>query len=388
MPLPCQSPRWSFPAVCLATSLILLSPRPGRAETTTAYKYQDYHESGGRISVRAHYGLIEQTFGTEARLKITGVIDTITGATPTGEPANPATGQVPLVVINDRRKAWTADFSRQFGATNVAIGAANSRESDYVSTGFSLNTLTDFNAKNTTLLVGLATTDDDVKVFYQPARESKRTFDAIIGVTQLLDQNTSLVLNATFGTASGYLSDPYKIVRKNTELLPGIFLPLTFGENRPDQRDKWIAYAAINHTVEKLKGAVETSYRLYHDTFGITSHTLAATWLQRLGDQVILAPSLRYYQQSAADFYRVSLDGTTINPGSRPNPAGPFFSADYRLSRFNSWTYGLKLVWTPKPSFQADVAWESYRMEGRDGITSKSAYPTAGIFTVGFRVAW
>ena len=64
--------------VALAASLLLVSPRPARAETTTAYKYQDYQEAGGRISVRAHYGLVEQTFGTEARLKITGVIDTET----------------------------------------------------------------------------------------------------------------------------------------------------------------------------------------------------------------------------------------------------------------------------------------------------------------------
>lgn len=376
------------PALLLAVLLQLLAPRSGRAETVVAYKYQDYQESDGRIQVRAHYGLVEQTIGLEAKVKITGVIDTIAGATPTGEPADPATGRVPLTVMDERREAWTADFSRQFGRVNIALGAANSRESDYVSTGLALNTLTDFNAKNTTLLVGLAATDDDVTVFHQTEREDKRTFDLIVGVTQLLDENTSLVLNATYGSASGYLSDPYKLIRKNTELLPGLFLPLTFAENRPDEREKWIGFASINHAAASLKGAAEASYRLYHDSYGITSHTLAATWFQRLGDQVILAPSVRYYRQTAADFYRVSLDGTTITPGNRPNPAGPFFSADYRLAAFDSWTWGLKLVWTPKPAFQADIAWESYRMEGRDRVTSASAFPDAGIVTVGFRLTW
>ena len=376
------------PALLLAILLQLLAPRSGRAETVTAYKYQDYQESGGRIKVQAHYGLIEQTLGVEAKLKITAVQDTISGATPTGEPADPVTGLVPLSQMHDRRKAWTADFSRQFGNVNVSVGAANSRESDYVSTGFSLNTLTDLNNKNTTLLAGISGTNDDVKVFYQPARASKRTLDLIVGVTQLLDENTSLVLNASYGSASGYLSDPYKLIRKNTELLPGLFLPLTFAENRPDSREKWIGYASINHSAAQLKGAVEASYRLYHDTFGVTSHTLAAAWLQRLGDEVILSPSVRYYTQDAADFYRVSLDGTAITPGTKPNPAGPFYSADYRLAALDSWTWGVKLVWTPKPAFQADIAWESYRMTGRDSLTSASAFPKAGIFTFGLRYTW
>ena len=376
------------PALLLAVLLQLLAPRSGRAETVTSYKYQDYQESGGRIKVQAHYGLIEQTLGVEARIKITAVQDTISGATPTGEPADPVTGLVPLSEMHDRRKAWTADYSRQFGSVNVSVGAANSRESDYVSTGFSLNTLTDLNNKNTTLLAGISGTSDDVKVFYQTGRVSKHTLDLIVGVTQLIDENTSVVLNASYGSASGYLADPYKLIEKNTELLPGLFLPLTFAENRPDSREKWIGYASINHSAAALKGAVEASYRLYHDTFGLTSHTLAATWLQRLGDAIILSPSVRYYTQSKADFYRVSLDGTNITPGTTPNPAGPFYSADYRLAALDSWTWGLKLAWTPKPAFQADVAWESYRMTGRDSVTSASAFPKAGILTLGFRYTW
>ena len=59
-----------------------------------------------------------------------------------------------------------------------------------------------------------------------------------------------------------------------------------------------------------------------------------------------------------------------------------------RLAEFDSWTYGLKLVWTPKPAFQADVAWERYEMSGRDGITAASAFPDASIVTVGFRLSW
>jgi Protein of unknown function (DUF3570) len=388
MTTPRLFPAPSIASLCLTAALYLLAPRNTQAETVTAYKYQDYQEGGGRIKVQAQYAMIEQTLGTDARLKFTGVLDAISGATPTGQPASTPGGAVPLTQIDDERKAWTLDFSKQFGRFNVSLGAANSRESDYVSTGFSLNTLTDFNQKNTTLLVGLAGTSDDVSVFYQADRASKRTFDMIVGITQLLDAKSTAQFNFSYGRATGYLSDPYKIIQKQTELLPGLFLPLTFGENRPDERDKWIAFAGYNHKSDRLHGAVEAGYRLYHDSFGTTSHTLSLAWFQEIGSQVILSPSFRYYTQSAADFYHVTLDNTTIVPGQEPNPAGPFFSSDYRLTKLRTLTYGLKLIWTPRENLKFDAAWERYEMQGRDGITSPSAFPQATIFTAGAHFSW
>ncbi|HEY0947030.1 MAG TPA: DUF3570 domain-containing protein [Opitutaceae bacterium] len=382
------SPPLSAPTLVLAGCLLLLPPRSGRAETVVAYKYQDYAEKGGRIAVEAQYGMVEQSLGTDAKLKLTGVVDAIAGATPTGQPAETPDGEVPLAQLDDRRKAWTADLSRQFGRTHITLGAANSRESDYVSTGLSLNTLTDFRDKNTTLLAGIAGTRDDVSVFYQSERADKRTFDAIVGLSQLFGPKTSLSLNLAFGRSSGYLSDPYKIIQKTVEIAPGLSLPLTFAENRPDEREKWIGTATLNRTSERFRGSLEAGYRLYHDTFGTTSHTLSASWFQRLGARLIVAPSLRYYQQTAADFYHLTLDGTEIEPDNRPRPDGPFYSADYRLAKLRTWTYGVKLVWTPRNGIQLDAAYERYEMTGRDGITFASAFPKADILTAGVRVTW
>jgi hypothetical protein len=71
-----------------------------------------------------------------------------------------------------------------------------------------------------------------------------------------------------------------------------------------------------------------------------------------------------------------------------PNPAGPFFSADYRLTKLDTLTYGLKLIWTLAKSCQFDIAWERYEMKGRDGVTSASAFPRANIITAGWRLNW
>jgi hypothetical protein len=242
--------------------------------------------------------------------------------------------------------------------------------------------------KNTTLLTGVAGTDDDVKVFFQPNRVKKRSNDVIVGVTQLLDPRTSVTLNATWGRTTGYISDPYKLVEKNVELLPGIFLSQTFGENRPGERDKWIALASLNRAFPTLRGALDSSYRYYRDTFGTSAHTVETAWFQRLGEKFILRPGFRLYQQSAADFYYYNLDRTSILPGRRPNPAGPFYSSDYRLSAFRSYNTGLKLIFNATDALQFDAALERYDMRGRDGVTPASAYVRATILTLGARFAW
>ena len=374
-------------AILLMATLGLNLPRSqARAEDSVAYKYETYREANGRIEVRTQSGSAEQDFGADTQLKLTGTIDAIAGATPTGEPAPPGSAQVATTQMHDRRKAWSGDLAHQFPRLNVDVGLANSRESDYVSTGGSVNTLTDFNQKNTALLLGLAGTNDDVKVFYQGIYVKKRTDEAIVGVKQLLSPLTFVSFNLTYGRATGYLGDPYRVIQKFVEVVPGLFVPRVYPENRPDRREHGIGFVRLNHTVAPLQGALEVSYRFFHDSFGSTSHTLGATWLQKIGAQFVLSPSLRYYQQSAADFYRVTLDGTSFVPS--PNPAGPFYSADYRLAKLRTWDYGVKAVWKCSDRLQLDAAVEHYAMHGRDGFTLASAFPRARTVTLGATVRW
>ncbi len=71
-------------ALVLSGLLAWLAPRAARAEESVRYKYQDYQEMGGRISVRVHGAAVEKDFGTATRLKVEGVVDAIAGATPNG----------------------------------------------------------------------------------------------------------------------------------------------------------------------------------------------------------------------------------------------------------------------------------------------------------------
>ncbi len=376
-------------ALVLSALLAWLTPRTARAENSLRYKYQDYQEMGGRIGVKVQGAAVEQDFGTATHLKVEGVMDAIAGATPSGQPAPAGSDQVPLSILHERRKAWDAALSHQFSGLNLSIGAANSRESDYVSTGWSLNTLVDFNQKNTTLLVGFAGTDDDIKVFYQTARAKKRSHDLIVGVTQLLDPRTSVTLNFTWGHQRGYLADPYKLVQKSTEIIPGVSLPLTFAENRPDERDKWIGFAGINRTFPEVHGSIDLSYRLYHDTYNTTAHTIDAAWFQHCGERLIFRPGVRFYNQNAAEFYHYDMDRTTIAPAfGPPRPNGPFYSSDYRLSAMQTFAYGLKVIFNVTDAWQFDAALEKYDMRGTDHVTPQSAYCRASIITLGGRFSW
>lgn len=381
-----------FPTVrasLAATLLVWLSPRAVRAEEAIRYKFQDYQETGGRIAVKVHGAAVEKDFGPDTHLKVEGVVDAIAGATPNGQPAPAGSDQVPLSHLHERRKAWNATLSRQFPRVNVALGLGNSRESDYVSTGWSINTITDFNQKNTLLLLGLAGTSDDLRVFYQTDRATKRTHDVIVGLTQLLNPQTSVAFNLTWGRQRGYLADPYKLVQKDTEIIPGLSLPLTFPENRPAEREKWIGFAGVNRSFPAVHGALDLSYRLYHDSYDTTAHTLDLAWFQNVGERVILRPGLRFHDQTAADFFYYRLDGTTVVPTSGPpRTNGPFYSSDYRLSALRTYTYGLKLIWNATEALQFDAAYERYDMRGKDHVTPQSAYCRANILTVGARFAW
>lgn len=185
------------------------------------------------------------------------------------------------------------------------------------------------------------------------------------------------------------MSDPYKLVQKSIEVGPGVFLPFTFSENRPNERTKWTILASLNRDFPTVHGAAEATYRYSNDSFGTNAHTIDLNWLQHLGEQFVLKPEFRFYNQSRADFYHYNLDTTSIVPtGGAPHPEGPFYSSDYRLSALRTYLFGLKAVWTPSTRWQMDAAVEKYDMYGTDHVTAKSAYPRATVLTVGAKLSW
>jgi hypothetical protein len=240
------------------------------------------------------------------------------------------------------------------------------------------------------LLAGIAGHEDSVETFYDPQHSyvGKHAFSAIMGVTQLLDPLTRVTFNMTWARETGYLSDQYKVVEQSVEIIPGVFFPLVFAENRPSEHNSGVAYLAVNRAFPRLDGSLEGSYRLYGDTYGIVANTVEVRWLQKIGRHFTVSPELRLYEQGAARFYYYDLNSTGIVPTYTPNPSGPAYSSDYRLSSMYTSTYGIRAAWNPSDRLQLDLAYDRYAMRGRDGMTPQSAYPRANIITIGAKISW
>lgn len=354
------------------------------ADDDISYKFQSYQEDDDRIKVLAHYGRVQKELGDSTRIAVQGVVDTITGATPSGEPAPVGSDQVPLSTVHKEiRRGVLVELSHTFARHELSGQFSYSGESDYISRGFALTDLVNFNQKNTVLQLGYARADDEVHPVFFTDSLPKTSDDFIVGVTQILSPRTTLSVNVGLGLTRGYISDPYKIIEKDTELFPGLFLPLTFPENRPDDRKKVTLFASLSHYVDSMRGSVEMSFRYFDDDWGIASETFQFAWFQKLGDRFVLSPSLRIYNQSAADFYLLSLNGTSIVPTDIATGMAPYYSADYRLSEFRAITAGLKLVARLGEHLSVDVAFERYEMRGRDGITPQSAFASANVVNIG-----
>jgi hypothetical protein len=285
--------------------------------------------------------------------------------------------RVPLTQMHDFRTAFSLGFPITFQRHELTPSIAYSAESDYVSRGVALNDSYYFNNKNTTLNVGWSGNFDIVRD-ENLIWEHKTTHDFLVGTTQLLTPKSYVTANFTFGTESGYLSDPYRGVMFLSNFLQtnpddASLTP----EKRPRHRTREIIYLSYNRFFDPLNGGAEVSYRFFHDTWHVNAHTLDLRWHQKIGKRLVLSPMFRYYYQTAASFYYV------LVPDFNNQPAA--FSSDYRLSEFNSFSAGLQATYRIHKHLSLDAGYMRYVMRGLDGVTSQSAYPAANIFTIGLR---
>jgi uncharacterized protein DUF3570 len=345
-----------------------------------------YGESDGRVkdlSLSAH---ATRDYGDDRKLGLDLSVDSLTGASPNGAIATdgvqtftspsggkaystPA-GEVPLdVSFLDTRFALSGNWSQPLARLyTVNAGLGFSSEYDYQHIGANFGLTRDFNQRNTTLSAALAYAQDTIKpvgglplplaqmtdvVDEEDEEESpasgggrsdtKNVLDVLIGFTQVLGRHTLLRVNLSYSDSSGYLTDPYKILSVvdpvTGELIgrtppPGASGPtgVYIYESRPDSRRKEGLYAEMRHD---FGGKVlQLGYRYSTDDWEVDSHTIETRLRWPFGGSSYFEPHLRYYQQTAASFYRYSV------PNESPLPE--FASADARLSDMDAITVGLK----------------------------------------------
>lgn len=337
-----------------------------------------------------------KTFDDDSVLSFKLVVDSLTGASPNGaSPSNQvqtftrpsgngsyqvAPGEMPLDdTFHDTRVSVSASYEHGIGRVNKLIWGGNvSKEFDFFSTGASVTYLHDFNNRNTTLNIGLSGEYDVITPVggvatplaqmqaageAQPKGESsddRFLGELLLGVTQVVNRETIMLLNYGYGQSSGYHNDPYKVTSVvddvTGEMVQGDSLSGTYlYDSRPDKRNKHSFYGKVKRAFGRDSGDI--SYRYMFDDWGIDSHTFNVTYRKNF-DGWYLEPQLRYYMQSSADFYRHSITESEV--GS----IGSFLSSDYRLAEMWATTLGLKIGFKAPNGNKNSVRLAYYHQDG------------------------
>jgi len=354
----------------------------------------NYSEGDGRVSAIEPVIELSRRFhgGQEASLKFT--LDALTGATPSGasttnvpqtftrpsghESYTVQAGEVPLDdTFHDTRVAVNGSWKQPLGRlTNLTLGANVSKEFDFTSIGGSAQLARDLKQKNTTVMIGLSTELDQVDQVggvpvpfaamapdgQTPARQGsvkdKSVQDLILGLTQIMNRRMLMQFNYSMSKASGYLNDPYKILSR-VDPVTGSTVDNVY-ENRPDSRLKHALFWLTRYNFDR--DVISGSYRYFTDDWGVKSHTVDLNYNWKYSEQHYLEPRFRFYHQTAADFYHVNL------LSGEPTPA--FATADYRLTEFNGFTYGLKWGWLLKNDSEIILRLEYYTQIGNSSPDS------------------
>ena len=357
-----------------------------------------YGEDGDRVQDLSFKSLTTRRFTDDRSLTLGLTVDTLTGATPNGtirqdvpqtytRPSGndgytvPA-GELPLDdTFKDTRVAISANWQQPAGEKGLLnLGFSASKEYDYLHTGVNARYAHDFNQRNTTISAGFAFSADSIEpvggapIAFSPMLEigntsnrlgdqDKDVVDFVFGVSQVINPNLVLQANYSYSNSQGYLNNPYKLLSL-VDPVSGDTLdrpPVAGGpsheyrfEGRPDERTQ---HGLFTQAKLNLGGKVlDASYRYMTDDWEIDSHTLDLRYRWPIGASSYLEPHLRYYTQTAAEFYRLSLDS------SQPLPA--FASSDYRLGEFDAVTAGVKFGWKTRNDNDMSIRVEWYTQTG------------------------
>ncbi|PKM11790.1 MAG: hypothetical protein CVV13_07835 [Gammaproteobacteria bacterium HGW-Gammaproteobacteria-3] len=230
------------------------------------------------------------------------------------------------------------DFKLSYEWDNAAldVGGGLSIENDYESSYGSVGGRFDFNQKLTTVKWSTSFTDSDIsaildhdilpyltrtafadQIEFRGGSEilhgNKQDWAGQFGISQVLNKTAVLDANISYTHSSGFLENPYKAVtvifvdpdqlaNPGNQVINGDVRALL--EQRPGTRNQWNFSTKYVQYIEPFDAALHFNYQFSHDDWGINAHVFDADWAQPLGHGWTVTPRIRYYSQSAANFYR------------------------------------------------------------------------------------
>lgn len=196
-----------------------------------------------------------------------------------------------------------------------------------------------------------------------------------LNLTQVVTPSSLFKAGVSYTHSAGYLENPYKYVSAfslqpadNCDFPAPSFAycgsATTYLEQRPGNRNQVNLGTGWVQQIPWFDAALHLDYNFFHDDWGINAHTFSGDWVQPLGSGWSVTPRIRYYSQSAADFYAPYL---TIAPTERL-PSN--FSSDQRLSAFGALSGGLTLSKQLAKGLRLDAGFEYYSHKGSLNIGS------------------
>ncbi len=339
-----------------------------------------YHEDG-RIHAIEPIVDVAKVFANGQSISANFVYDALAGASPNGalpsripqtfgSPSSKgaqtayvtAPGQLPVDPnYHDDRIAVGANWTIPLARTDqLSVGAKLSDEHDFFSISANASIAHDFNDKNTTVSVGINNEYDrlhpiggapipgadiafgggpgtgiGIQVGGKTSLETKNGVGLLLGVTQVMNRYWLSEFNVSVDRFHGYLNDPYKI----TSVIDGGGGTTEYiYESRPRERTRRSAYWE-NRVTWNPQVSTALSLRYMSDDWGVRSETAQLHLRRQLSNRErYIEPTIRWYNQSAADFYTPFILDTTVLP--------TYQASDSRLAAFHALTYGLKFAQT------------------------------------------
>ncbi|VAW61764.1 FIG01057804: hypothetical protein [hydrothermal vent metagenome] len=349
--------------------------------------------------------------------------DVITGATPNGATASdvPQTftqssgigsytvgaNELPADGTHmDTRMAFSLGYTSALNENlNINYNSHLSMEFDYFSLGGGAEFSQDFYQHTSTLVGGFDFEYNRVHpvggipiefAFMQPpgtlqpkgvGSVTRRQSGVHIGFNQILNKNSLMQFKYAWANATGYLTDPYKIlsvIDNQNQARLGSTLGFVY-EGRPDQREIQNVYFAYK---VNLQGNVfDFSYRYYWDEWDINSNTFDFKYRYEFANRIYLQPHFRFYGQTAASFYQHSLKVSEGTPD--------YASADFRLAEFDAYTIGFRYGKTYAEGREHSIGLEYYTQRGEShpdsavGLQkSQDLFPTLNTLIVTWNYAY
>ena len=366
-----------------------------------------YKEADSRVQAIEPSVRVQKDFGDQRVLNARLTVDSLTGASPYGAtsanvpqtftgPSGGSTkvtpaGQLPLDdSFKDTRVAGSVNWQQPISPdSKITVGGNLSNEYDFKSAGANASIARDFNDKNTTLSAGVSYEYDQIDAVggapvpltpkldgeKQSGNKNKNVADVLLGLTQIINRHSLMQLNYSLSRSNGYQNDPYKVITlvdangnliADQDFAPGNDFYLY--ENRPEQRTRHSFYGEYKYGFDRGDVA-DVSYRYTTDDWGIHSHTLDAKYRYAFNSTYFIEPHVRYYTQTAADFYHSYLkvgDGIELDQDGEPVPTLQYASADSRLGAFNATTYGVKLGMNLPHNRELSLRLEQYQQTPKD----------------------